>query len=318
MNLKVFVVKEGRYLEPSSGEDFYTTRSEGKSFWVDIMQPNRAALEGFLSPLHLHPLIIETALDTSAGSRIAPYEGALFIKFPTQLGWDKIDQFFLTFICLHDAIITVHNATIPALEGIAKEFSSVVRFNALTTSAILYQILDRVVQEDMAFALEARRKIDLFEESTEEDSARIDQIMTVKRRVTRLSITFEDQHHCIATLRTIVSEVFNVSDFREYFHDTLADLEYAIRFVGRQEAYLSELRQHHLLNLQDRTNKRLRLLTIISAVFMPLSLIAGIYGMNFLYMPELKWHCGYPFVLIVMLFIASVLLWLFYRRGWFR
>jgi len=70
--------------------------------------------------------------------------------------------------------------------------------------------------------------------------------------------------------------------------------------------------------LQDRTNSRLRLLTILSAIFMPLTLIAGIYGMNFKHMPELSWRYGYPAAVGAMLLLAVGLMLYFYRRGWFR
>lgn len=66
--------------------------------------------------------------------------------------------------------------------------------------------------------------------------------------------------------------------------------------------------------LQEKTNQRLKFLTIISAVFLPLMLVTGLYGMNFRYMPEL----GYPLVLAAMGALAGILLWTFYRKGWFN
>ncbi len=319
MELDTFMLNKNRYLEPSSVEAFLASRAEDGPFWVDITEPDETVLKEFLSPLQLHPLILETCLDPSAGSRIAPYEQALFIKLPTQPRWDRIDQAFLSIICLPHAIVTIHKLPIPALKSIAKEFSTAVRFHTQSTSAILYQILDRLIDEDMAYALEARREIESLEEAIDRDEeVDIDKVLTLKRRIARLSITFEEQHHCVTTLQTIESEFFDIKDFREYYRDSLANLEYAIRSVNRQQTHLSEIRQHYIVTLQDRTNKRLRLLTIISAIFMPLTLIAGIYGMNFRYMPELKWHYGYPAVIAIMLAIAGGLLWIFHRRGWFR
>jgi magnesium transporter len=71
-------------------------------------------------------------------------------------------------------------------------------------------------------------------------------------------------------------------------------LEYALRSVGGQQVHLAELHQHDLISLQDKTNQRIRFLTIISAVFMSLTLIAGIYGMKFQYIPEISWRFGHP------------------------
>jgi magnesium transporter len=73
-----------------------------------------------------------------------------------------------------------------------------------------------------------------------------------------------------------------------------------------------------LLLLQDKTNNRLRILTIISAIFMPLTLIAGIYGMNFENMPELSESYAYFIVLIGMGVFAIAMLVFFIWKGWFR
>jgi len=321
MEKKVYHLNENRYLEPSSVPAILASHIDGESLhWFDIAQPDPVALTEFLSPLQLHPLVLEGCLDMEAGSRIAPYERSLFIKLPTQLAWDNPTQSFLSIICLPSSIITIHEASVPALESIAREFSSAVRFHTLSTSAILYQILDRLIDEDMAFVLEARRTIESLEESIDlnPESVQIEQVLVIKRLAARLSITFEDQRHCVAALQTAESEVFDIRDFREYFRDSLSHLEYALRSVGRQQARLAEIHQHYLLTLQDKTNKRIRLLTIISAIFMPLTLVAGIYGMNFRYMPELKWHYSYPLVIAVMIALAIALLWNFYRKGWFK
>jgi len=321
MDLKIFQLNENRYMEPSTASTLPAAHGDGeKIHWFDVNQPDAAALTAFLSPLQLHPLILEGCLDMESASRIAPYERALFIKLPVQLAWDSTNHLFLSIVCLPSSIITIHESAIPALDDIEREFSSAVRFRSLSTSAILYQILDHLIDEDMAFVLEVRRTIESLEEAIDLDpeSVQIEQILVVKRLVSHLSMTFEDQRHCVAALQTAESEVFNIQDFREYFRDSLSHLEYVLRSAGRQQARLAEIHQHYLLTLQDKTNKRINLLTIVSAIFMPLTLITGIYGMNFRFMPELKWSYSYPLVIALMVLIAAVLLFVFQRKGWFR
>lgn len=86
----------------------------------------------------------------------------------------------------------------------------------------------------------------------------------------------------------------------------------------------NNLMEVYLSSISNRLNQVMKLLAILSTVFMPLTLIAGIYGMNFntqtsrWNMPELNWPYGYPFVLGLMLAIAAALLWLFWQRGWFE
>jgi magnesium transporter len=73
----------------------------------------------------------------------------------------------------------------------------------------------------------------------------------------------------------------------------------------------------HLASVNNRTNEVMKLLAVIATIFLPLSFVAGIYGMNFEYMPELRWRYGYPLVLLVFCIIAGGMLYYFRRRGWF-
>lgn len=80
----------------------------------------------------------------------------------------------------------------------------------------------------------------------------------------------------------------------------------------------SDLREFFYTRLSNRTNEIMRVLTIISTVFLPMTFVAGVYGMNFDYMPELHWSYGYPFSLVIMGAIAVGFLVFFYRRGWLQ
>ena len=71
----------------------------------------------------------------------------------------------------------------------------------------------------------------------------------------------------------------------------------------------------YLLLMSQKTNDKMKVLTVISTIFMPLTLIAGIYGMNFQHMPELGWELGYPMVLMFMLIVGIG--WFLKRKDWF-
>ena len=80
----------------------------------------------------------------------------------------------------------------------------------------------------------------------------------------------------------------------------------------------SDLRDFHLSSMSNRTNDVMKTLTIIATIFIPLSFISSLYGMNFDQMPELHWQYGYPYALALMGSVVGALLLLFYRKGWFR
>ena len=100
-------------------------------------------------------------------------------------------------------------------------------------------------------------------------------------------------------LRDVYDHTIQVIDSLETFRDTLS---------GMLDIYLS--------SVSNRMNEVMKVLTVISTIFIPLTLIASIYGMNFRYMPELEWPWGYPMVYIVMLSISAVMLVYFRRKKW--
>ena len=100
-------------------------------------------------------------------------------------------------------------------------------------------------------------------------------------------------------LRDVYDHAVQVIDVLESLRDVLA---------GLNDLYMS--------SLSNRMNEVMKVLTIIGTIFIPLTFVAGIYGMNFTYMPELSWHYGYPVALAAMLAIGLALVFFFRRKGW--
>lgn len=114
----------------------------------------------------------------------------------------------------------------------------------------------------------------------------------------REPIPFVDEEERIY-LRDCHDHVVQIIDLLENYRDVTS---------GLMEVYLS--------SISNRTNEIMKFLTIISSIFIPLTLISGIYGMNFEHMPELKWRLGYPLALLLMACIAVLMLSWFRSRGW--
>ncbi len=97
----------------------------------------------------------------------------------------------------------------------------------------------------------------------------------------------------------------------------LANLQAADRSLDRLGERINALRAGFQMHAQDKTNRKLGMLTILSAIFMPITLLAGIWGMNFETMPELKFSFAYPVALGLMALIAAGMYRFFRRGGWF-
>ncbi len=100
-------------------------------------------------------------------------------------------------------------------------------------------------------------------------------------------------------LRDIYDHTIQIIDNIETFRDMLS---------GMLDIYLS--------SISNRMNEIMKVLTIIATLFIPLTFIVGLYGMNFKYMPELEWRWGYPLVLLLMLAVAIFLLFYFRKKKW--
>lgn len=108
------------------------------------------------------------------------------------------------------------------------------------------------------------------------------------------------------------------SPYRKYFEELLKTVDMLKVSLDQAERRLDSLHNHFLLLLQEKSNKRINFLTIIQSIFAPLTLIVGVYGMNFLNMPELNYKYAYFIVLGAMGVISLIFMRYFYKNGWFE
>lgn len=324
MSLKVFRLTSDRYLQPCPLDGVGERSDNQQHCWVDIQQDRTrqdrtGSLAEQLASLGLHPLAVDACLEKFPVPHLVSHGKSLVMGLPMHLTWDSEEHSFLIIACVPGMLVTIHQEEIPALTDVLERYVDGMRFHGDTASAILYQILDHIIDQDMAFTLRTRDSIDDLEDLLESDFHKLSaQTLPIKRQLARLAASFEDQLYCIASLQTIDSESFNMQGLRGHFRDAVSHLEHASRSIGRQLTHLNAIQQEYQLKLQNKANDRLRLLTVISTIFIPLTLITGIYGMNFVNMRELQWHYGYFGVLGAMLTIAAAMLLGFFRAGWFR
>ncbi|MEJ2722837.1 MAG: magnesium/cobalt transporter CorA, partial [bacterium] len=104
---------------------------------------------------------------------------------------------------------------------------------------------------------------------------------------------------------------------RVFLRDVYDHIIQTIEVVESYRELVTGLQDLYLSSVSNRMNEVMKVLTIIATIFVPLTFIAGIYGMNFDVMPELHWRWGYPAVWVVMVGVAAVMLDYFRRKGWF-
>lgn len=151
----------------------------------------------------------------------------------------------------------------------------------------------------------------------------LDKIHKVKRDLLMLRRAIWPQRDAINCLIRDGNDLIS-NEVRVYLRDCY---EHTIQILDMVETYrelASSLMDIYLSSISNRMNEIMKILTIISSIFIPLTFIAGVYGMNFKSenspwnMPELSWYWGYPVTIAIMLIIALCMTFFFWRKGWFR
>lgn len=213
--------------------------------------------------------------------------------------------------------LTVVNGRIPALERFAATYRREFRF-AETPGFVLFLILDYLVDDFTHGMRRIEERSEAIDEKIEREfSEGMNQsILDLKREI----ITFK---HFVSSLRDALMRISakKIPVVSEHCRQSLGDVYQHAQALLNQLDSLRELAHNSLeaynTAISLRMNKTMKVLTLFTAIVLPMSLIAGIYGMNFDRMPELGWRYGYPWALAFMAASGVGLLVLFKKKGWF-
>jgi magnesium transporter len=152
----------------------------------------------------------------------------------------------------------------------------------------------------------------------EPDTVEAEEILDVRSELLEHMAVIGDQLPALRSLSMTDKPFFSLKDAQGYMTCALANLQAADRSLDRLGDRVSALRSGFEMHAQGKTNRRLGALTILSAIFMPGTLLAGIWGMNFKHMPEFAYPLGYPIALGVMALIGLGMYLYFRGGGWFE
>ena len=284
--------------------------------WLEVAEASPDEITELLRPLDLPPLLVERCVAVGTGARVIPLPEQVFFEFPVA-GLDGAS--YLSAIALPDLAITIRHGPIDFLDTVSRAVDEKIKLPSSNQASILGAVLFILSDQDVQTTLGKRADVNKLaaDQEKDPDSVGIDDVLQLKLELRSLQAVAEEKRHCFEILSRTRSDAFDARKAGSFFQIALGNAEYLERLVDRLSDRAEDLHGHHVVWLQERTNRRLASLTVISAVFLPLTLIAGIEGMNFEHMPELKWAYGYPAMLVMMAVIAVVLPFVFWRNGWF-
>ncbi len=295
--------------------------------WVDLRGEDAANLDQIkhllLDTFGFHYLTVEDCIETRNQPKIEAFPNYLYfivhgirpeVTHPTNFATKELDGYLGS-----NFVVTFHRERFRSVKIVKKQIRSSPFVCQRGAAYLLHQILDQVVDFYAPLLDDFDSVINELEERVldkhRNDNVVLGEMMDLRRSVARLKrissrqleVLYRISHgefpqippHVLPFFRDVHDHLLRISDLSETYRDLVGSLF-----------------DIHFSVTANRTNEVMKTLAVVSAILLPLSLIAGIYGMNFENMPELRTRYGYFAVLGLMILVTVLLLVYFWRRGW--
>jgi len=270
----------------------------------------------------IHQLVLEDILNTHQRPKFEEYDDHLYIVLKCLLSEDEqftvsyeqislllFKNFVFMFKEKKDALFHPFQQRIRTSKG---------RLRSLGADYLTYAILDTIVDQNFILIDSLDEAITSLEDSllaSEPTQDTLNKIQRLKREIISIRRHVSPIRELLAGMLRSESELIN-----EKTHIYLRDVsDHAIRVIESIESYrdiLTGLLDIYMSSVSNKMNEVMKVLTVFASIFIPLTFLVGIYGMNFEYMPELKWKWAYPALWIAFITIPVVLLIYFKRKKW--
>ncbi|WP_338824667.1 Cobalt/magnesium transport protein CorA [Moorella humiferrea] len=294
---------------PRQGEEFV---------WLDLVQPSPEELELLTELFHFHPLAVEDCQHPHYRPGMAQYDEYAFLTLRCVKHGKGSQTAALNVFLGPRFIVTVHQESLDFVDNLWQQYRRDAELFKKGVDFILYSLLEPLTATFFTFFDRTEDKLEHLEEAVFRRPSRqiLNQVFTLRRQAIKLRKILGAQRDILNLLSHPEFKLIKQEN-RVFFLDIYNEMLRLIDQVETLHDLASSTLEIYLSLTSNRLNEIMKVLTIITTIMMPLSLIAGIYGMNFRYMPELEWRYGYFAVLGFMFFLAMVMLYFFRRKGWF-
>jgi zinc transporter len=305
--------------EPFPAESLAGELTQPGESWYDVSQAEPDALQRFLVPLTLHPLVLDRCLKPANDPSVLSVGQAVLLEFPAATDRADLTPTYITILLHGPVLVTIRRSPMPAVESLIQEFRAGKMPPVHHLPQLVFLILDHLADANVDAQLAVRDQIaNVAENLTEKsESVTAGDLARLRSQVDDLVSLIENQLYCIAGLNASDNDTLQEPHRRAYIQDMVAEAEIAQRSVYRLENRMTDLYTLYQMMGSDRVEKRLRILTIVSATTLPLALVTGILGMNVGGLPGTDNPNAFLIVMAFMSMIAIAELVYFVRKGWF-
>lgn len=323
----VYVDGKRQHTPDSLDETFELTRSSGGMAWIGLYRPDNVELLAVAEEFGLNLLSVEDALAGHQRAKLEHYDDTLFAVLRPARYLDDVER--VEFGELHvfvgtNFVVTVRHAESPDLARVRKRLEQEPELLALGPYAVLYAVMDQVVDEYAPVAAGLENDIDEIEDELFGGDVEVSRrIYELSREVIQFQRALSPLEGMVGTLQRQVDQFGVPAQLRDNLGDVL---DHVLRLIDRVNAYrallenalnlASTLASNRLAETSIEQNEQVKRISSWAAILFAPTLVGTVYGMNFEHMPELAWQWGYPLAILAMAAMGVVLYVTFKRNKW--
>jgi len=310
-------------LEVRSADDLYALKKSKKLTWLNIDGLDNAELmESLAKVFKIEHNILSDVMNPSARPKMQEFDNGIFVTIK-MLQYNESDDNLtvenLSIIIADNTLISFQEKSGLVFEPIRERIRK--HKNKIRTSGsdyLAFALLDVVVDNYIYVIGLLGEKIENLEEDMTNDPRKelLDDINVFKRELNFLRKNTKPAKEMIMNLVKMESEFIH-EDNHIHFRELQDNINEASELTDSYREILYDQLSIYHSSMSTKLNEIMRVLTIISVIFIPITFIVGVYGTNFENVPELHWHHGYFIMWAVMVFTTLGMLWFFKRKKWF-
>jgi magnesium transporter len=308
--------------EAKSFDECFPYKGRPTVTWINIDGIHQVeTLEKLGECFELHPLTLEDILNTDQRPKIEDFGDYMYIVLQMFSYDDRNNEIITEQVSL----ILGRNFVLSFQENIGDVFNQIRerirsgkgKIRKMGADYLVYALLDAIVDNYFIILEKIGEQIEFIEERLiiNPASETLNNIHKLKREMLFLRKSVWPLREVISGMERGESSLIKGTT-KIYLRDVYDHNIQIIDTIETLRDMLSGMLDIYLTSISNRLNAVMKVLTIIATIFMPLTFLAGIYGMNFKYMPELEWKWGYPLILLVMSTIGISMLFYFKRKKW--
>lgn len=295
--------------------------ADGKVRWIDFNGYGDVDyLTRFGEIFNIHALILEDVVNSHQQPKIEHYEDDIFLVMK-KITWEpgqEVNYDQLSILFTSKFLITFRDDISEDYTSIRTRIEAGLKvFRKSKADYLFYVLIDYTIDqyflviEELSERIEAEQ-VDLLDDPKPED---LQKIQKMKKDAYLIKHAIRPVRESLANLLRVESDSIEQKNMI-YYRDSLDHIIQVHESLETQRESITTLIDIYLSSVSNRMNEVMKVLTIIATIFIPLTFIAGIYGMNFVNMPELQWEYGYFVVWGIMLLVGVLLVLFFKRKGW--